>query len=704
MRFVAAALTTLLLIPIAPVIVRAQAQQPATTISVPRLINVTGIFQPVDGQRPAPVEEVTLGIYAEQTGGGPLWQETQSIAVDASGRYTLLLGSTQPDGVPLDVFASGEARWLGMVWTRPGEVEGPRMRLTSVPYALSASNAETLGGKPASAYMLSPSSSGERKTSAGSESTGADAATPSVVNPGTTDYLAKYVNATDIGNSAVYEASGSVGIGTTNPLDSLHVRFTNTNGAFTGYAVQNLGSTASSYSGMLFYDQNGALGQFQGFNNSTHEYRINNIASNGSINFMLGGISRFFIAPSGNIGIGTASPATQLDVGSDATGFAGVYATSFSTAAAIGPSFAGRRARGTSNAPTASLSGDTLASFSGVGYGATGFSSPRAEVKVVAAQNWTNAAQGTHLRFATTPNASTILTERMVITENGRVGIGTAQPSVTLDVVGDQGFTSGYFTNYIQGSCLPCSPLIDGRRANGTPASPIGVANGETLASFGGQGYDPIGQQFVRGGSIDIQAAHNWADSQAGANIRFNTTPIGSLVELERMRITSTGWVGIGTQDPLNSLHVAGDIRIGTGTTGCVYDADGTVLTGVCSSDARFKKDITPFGSVLRSLTALQPVHYYWRATEFPDRHFGESRASGLIAQEVEQVLPELVVTDEQGYKAVNYSKLPLLTVQAIKELKAENDAVKIENDALKSRVDELERLINALLTTHARR
>ena len=59
--------------------------------------------------------------------------------------------------------------------------------------------------------------------------------------------------------------------------------------------MQNLGNTATSYSGMLFYDQFGALGQFQGFNNVTHEYRINNVARNGSINFMLGGASRFRI-------------------------------------------------------------------------------------------------------------------------------------------------------------------------------------------------------------------------------------------------------------------------------------------------------------------------------------------------------------------------------------------------------------------------
>ena len=134
--------------------------------------------------------------------------------------------------------------------------------------------------------------------------------TADLVLPGTTNVLAKYVNgaAGTLGNSAVFETGGAVGLGTTTPFDRLHVRFTNTNGTFAGLAVQNLGNTTASYSGMLFYDQFGALAQFQGFNNVTHEYRINNVASNGSINFLLGGSSMFKIAPNGRVGIGTATP------------------------------------------------------------------------------------------------------------------------------------------------------------------------------------------------------------------------------------------------------------------------------------------------------------------------------------------------------------------------------------------------------------
>ena len=301
MRVVLISLTCVVTLP-------AQSVKSAPPVAVPRLITITGVFRPADRQPPDPVEVVTLAIYAEETGGLPLWQETQSISVDRAGRYTVLLGATEVEGIPLDVFASGEARWLGIAWQRPGEIEGPRTRLTSVPYALRASHADTLGGKPASAYLLAPTAEGE-VTPARPGTTSASAITPAAVRPGVTNALAKYVNTADLDNSAVYETGGKVGINTSTPLDVIHARFTNTVGSMTGLAVQNLGNTATSYSGMLFYDHTGALGQFQGFNNVTHEYRINNVASNGSINFMLGGTSRFLVTAAGDVGIGTTTPA-----------------------------------------------------------------------------------------------------------------------------------------------------------------------------------------------------------------------------------------------------------------------------------------------------------------------------------------------------------------------------------------------------------
>jgi hypothetical protein len=71
----------------------------------------------------------------------------------------VLLGATQPTGLPLDLFTTGKARWLGVRPEPPTVSELPRILLVGVAYAMEASDADTLGGKPASAFALAGSSS-----------------------------------------------------------------------------------------------------------------------------------------------------------------------------------------------------------------------------------------------------------------------------------------------------------------------------------------------------------------------------------------------------------------------------------------------------------------------------------------------------------------------------------------------------------------
>jgi hypothetical protein len=85
--------------------------------------------------------------------GTPLWLEARNVRADGNERYSVMLGSTMADGLPADVFGSGDARWLGV--QPAGQPEQARVMLLSVPYALKAGDAQTLGGLPPSAFMLS---------------------------------------------------------------------------------------------------------------------------------------------------------------------------------------------------------------------------------------------------------------------------------------------------------------------------------------------------------------------------------------------------------------------------------------------------------------------------------------------------------------------------------------------------------------------
>src|SRR5260370_11287193 len=138
------------------------------TLPVPRLVKFAGTFKDEQGQPRTGVVGVTFAIYKEQEGGAPLWLETQNVELDEQGHYSVLLGGTKSEGLPLELFSSGETRWLGVQVNLPKELEQPRVLLVSVPYALKAADAETLGGKPFSAFVLAtPPSEGGSGASKG---------------------------------------------------------------------------------------------------------------------------------------------------------------------------------------------------------------------------------------------------------------------------------------------------------------------------------------------------------------------------------------------------------------------------------------------------------------------------------------------------------------------------------------------------------
>jgi len=110
---------------------------------------------------------------------------------------------------------------------------------------------------------------------------------------------------------------------------------------------------------------------------------------------------------------------------------------------------------------------------------------------------------------------------------------------------------------------------------------------------------------------------------------------------------------------------------------------------GACS-DKRYKKDVYNIPNALEYILNLNGVYYNWRTDEFPDMDFSETRQIGVIAQDVEIYFPELVSTDKNGYKMVDYSKFTPVLIEAVKEQQQI-----IENQ--ENRINQLEEKVNEL-------
>lgn len=156
-----------------------------------------------------------------------------------------------------------------------------------------------------------------------------------------------------------------------------------------------------------------------------------------------------------------------------------------------------------------------------------------------------------------------------------------------------------------------------------------------------------------------------------------------------QMYINQSGYVGIGTVSP-------GGYRLNV-TAGSTYSQYGYYS----GSDARWKKNIQPIGNALSLVQGLQGVRFNWnleglaKGPQDAQQMTGsvsdvssntntsktitdiDTTQIGFVAQDVEKILPEVVRTDSDGYKAISYEKLTAILIEAVKELKAEVDKLK---------------------------
>jgi len=93
----------------------------------------------------------------------------------------------------------------------------------------------------------------------------------------------------------------------------------------------------------------------------------------------------------------------------------------------------------------------------------------------------------------------------------------------------------------------------------------------------------------------------------------------------------------------------------------------------------------------------LQGVNYEWKCDEFPSYNFSRGMKIGLIAQNVEQVFPELVKTDSEGMKSVDYSNMTAVLIEAVKQQQEIIDDQKRTIENLENRISKIESIINEI-------
>jgi len=362
---------------------------------------------------------------------------------------------------------------------------------------------------------------------------------------------------------------------------------------------------------------------------------------------------------SGDVGIGTTSPSQQLDV----AGGIEIGNTNTGTNGAIrynGTNFQGYRhgnwinldeAGGT---PVWSQTGsDAFYSTGRIGIG-TSSPSSRLHVDALSGQNAIRAAVNGSTKFHVSSNGGT------------SIGTPSAPPGNGLVVSGDTGI----------GTVSPAQKL--------EVVGAIKIGN-TTSISNGSIRYDGTNFQGHTGGAwVNLNGSNGgtvW--NQSGSDVHYNS-----------------GNVGIGTTNPAHLLHVEGDVAVA-----------GFIIG---PSDRRLKQDVQPIEQALDIVSSLQPKSYTYKTEQIAAHGLSDKLQFGLIAQELEEVLPSLIsedaLVDEDGtgYKGIAYDQLIPILTQALKELiedktnleqrvdelLTENVALKNSTRTISSRLDQLELLL----------
>ena len=575
--------------------------------------------------------------------------------------------------------------------------------------------------------------------------------------------------------------TGNVGIGTTNPNQKLHVEFANTDTSFSGGSGGDWGSEGIRIENTENTVNTMAMLHLRNNDADIHIAGIRQGSNDSDLGFFFEGTEKARFANNGNVGIGTDSPDSLLDIGTNniitlddtgsSTGFIGMGSYNDGTKnRAQGQSYYGfgleidrpnqlisfnsYDSNGTTSGGTDIL---VLKRDGKVGIGTT---TPSQKLEVngaVLAGDYRGSAQ----IYLTSPDSwifrSTGGSERMRITSSGNVGIGETNPAAKLHLKGS--FNSQFFT-----------------QSTGGTTNKFGISSGTAYTSFTVGSSITTAARFYHDNSY-ITFAENGANvgigttspatklHVSGANTVMRLSSTSSYVDMImtnssntgflnldgskmnffvgggssgdlKMSIGTNGNVGIGTTSPAVQLELgdntadeklrltgaasgkplmtfyntttkigqissssvgvtvsslgsgnmtfengggarlvidnSGNVGIADTSPSYKLDVDGTIrATGdvIAYSDVRVKENIKTIDNALEKVNKLRGVEF--------NKIGSEEKSIGVIAQEIEKVLPEVVKEDDKGMKSVAYGNIVGVLIEAIKDQQKQIDELK---------------------------
>ncbi len=620
---------------------------PTVRGQVPETLNYQGVLTDASGATvPDGKYTLTFELFSASSGGRAIWMEKQEVFIQG-GLFSVALGSTSPLDIPFD-----KPFWLA---TTVGESSdtGQRMELTAAPYSLFA------------------------RTVADGAITGSKIADKEVVR--SINALKDNVKLIAGQNVKIIQSGSELLISVPDSVLGISAatawKTTGNSGTFP--AENFLGTT----------------------DNRPLVLRTNKVI-------------RMVIRQSGNVGIGTINPGAKLGIAGDiqivdGTQGAGKVLTSDATGLASWQRVVGTPGPTGPTGPTGSTG---AAGPTGV-TGATGATGVQGDPGPIGPTGSTGAAGANGATGAT-----------------GATGVqgdpGPTGPTGSTGAAGPNGVMGATGATGVQGDPGPTGPTGSTGVAGATGATgPIGGSNGEiiynnnSVADGSDIFFDDTNNRIGIGTTAPSTKFHvvgqTRASSFSSANgtagspaFRFeNDTNTGTFRPAadtyvittggsERLRIDASGNVGIGTP-PSAQLHTTGSVRFanfGAGTV--VTDVNGNVSV---SSDVRLKNIKETFGRGLPEIMQIDPINFTWKPNAGLDT---KNIYTGFSAQNVQFAIPEAIRRDNKGFLTLSDRPIIATLVNAIKDLKAENDRLRAEVTkllGLKSRMATIEAALQKL-------